>query len=319
MTRVARFAARRLAWAALSAWLASVVAFAVFWAVPNVDPEFNLGGGVRGTDESRERARVEYGLDQPLPTQYVRLMGGIFGGDLECYSSCGNLRDDLVARLPVTLWLVAGAMAFALALGTALALVCVRHHGGRVDRLVLGAAAVLQSVPSLVLSAVLWAYLCRRTEVFPYSGYTGVTEHPLRWAWHLALPWLAAGLPFAGVYAQVIRASLLETRTEEWVRVARAKGLPERTVLRRHVLRNALLPPLSVVGLDASHAIGGFVLYVEVVFGLPGVGQLTEAALVGLDLPAVVALAVWLALVVVVVSAVADVVAAALDPRVARP
>lgn len=319
MSALARFAARRLAWAVLTAWLASLLAFAVFWAVPNVDPEFNLGGGVRGTNESRERARVAYGLDRPLPTQYVRLMGGIFGGDLECYSSCGNLRDDFLARMPVTLWLVAGAIAFAVALGTALALVCVRHHGRRVDRLVLGAAGALQSVPSLVLAAVLWAYLCRRNEVFPYSGYTGLTEDPLRWVWHLALPWLAAGLPFAGAYVQVIRASLLETRSEEWVRVARAKGLPERAVLRRHVLRNALVPPMSVVGLDASHAIGGFVLYVEAVFGLPGVGQLTEAALVGLDLPAVVALAVWLAIVVVVVSAVADIAAAALDPRVARP
>ena len=136
------------------------------------------------------------------------------------------------------------------------------------------------------------------------------------WAWHLLLPWVAAGLPFAGAYVQIVRASLLETRGEDWVRAARAKGLSERAVVRRHVLRNALAPGVSIAGLDFSHAFGGFVLYVEVVFGLPGIGALTEQTLSQLDLPPVFALTVWLALVVVVVSAAVDIVVAALDPRV---
>ena len=312
-----RFALRRLGWALLTAWVASVLAFSLFWAIPNVDPEWRLGGGERGTRLAREQAAEAYGLDEPLPVQYVRLMKGILTGDVACFDSCDNLRDAFVERLPVTFWLVAGAALLAIGLGTWLATVCVRHHGRWLDRALVRLAAVLYSVPSLVLAALLWTYLCSRASIFPFQGYVGLTDDPLRWAWHLALPWVAAGLPFAGAYAQVVRASLLETRGEDWVRAARAKGLSERAVLRRHVLRNALVPSVNVWGLDFSHAFGGFALYVEVVFGLPGVGELTEQTLNGLDLPPVVALAVWLALVVVVVSAVVDIVVAALDPRVA--
>lgn len=313
---LARFAVRRLAWALLTAFVASLVAFALFWAIPNVDPEWRVGGDRRGTDLSRAAAAEEHALNEPLPLQYVRIMEGIFTGDVPCFESCGDVRSALVERLPVTFWLVAGAALLAVGLGTWLALVCVRHRGRWLDRAILRLAAVLYSVPSLVLAALLWTFLCSRGQVFPFDGYVGLTDDPLRWAWHLALPWLAAGLPFAGAYVQVIRATLLEARDEEWVRVARAKGLSERAVLRRHVLRNALVPNVSVWGLDFSHAFGGFVLYVEVVFGLPGVGALTEQTLRGLDLPPVVALSVWLALLVVVVSAVVDIAVAALDPRV---
>ena len=166
-----------------------------------------------------------------------------------------------------------------------------------------------------MLSVVLWTLLCERAELFPFDGYTPLTDDPARWAWHLALPWLATALPLAGAYVPVLRASLLEVRSADWVRTARAKGLSERTVVRRHVLRNALATPVSILGLDASHAFGGFVLYVETIFGVPGIGALTEASLVSLDLPAVVALTVWLAIVVALVNAVVDIAVAALDPR----
>ena len=127
---------------------------------------------------------------------------------------------------------------------------------------------------------------------------------------------LAGGGAAAGRRVRpVLRASLLEVRSADWVRTARAKGLPERAVVRRHVLRNALATPVTILGLDASHAFGGFVLYVETIFGVPGIGQLTEASLVGLDLPAVVAMTVWLAIIVTFASAAVDIVVAALDPR----
>ncbi|MEA2142327.1 MAG: peptide/nickel transport system permease protein [Solirubrobacteraceae bacterium] len=317
MTRrgLAGFAARRLTWAAGCAALASVIAFVVFWTIPNVDPEYALGGGEKGTDETRAAARVAYGLDQSLPVQFIDLMRGIFTGRLECYSACGNLREAFLERLPVTVWLVAGALVLAAALATTIALVCVRHHGRRLDRTLLGVAAALHSVPSLVLSVVLWTLLCERAELFPFDGYTPLTENPGRWAWHLALPWVAAALPLAGAYVPVLRAGLLEVRSADWVRTARAKGLSERAVVRRHVLRNALATPVTILGLDASHAFGGFVLYIETVFGVPGIGALTEASLVGLDLPAVVALTVWLAIVVALVNAGVDIVVASLDPR----
>lgn len=309
------FAARRLTWATGSAALASVVAFVVFWTIPNVDPEWALGGAEKGTNETRAAARLDYGLDEPLPIQFVELMRGIFTGRLECYSACGSLRSAFIESLPVTFWLVVGALALAATLATLIALACVRHHGRRLDRILLGGAAALQSIPSLVLSVVLWTVLCERAELFPFDGYTPLTENPPRWAWHLALPWVAVALPLAGAYVPVLRAALLEVRSADWVRTARAKGLSEHAVVRRHVLRNALATPVTILGLDASHAFGGFVIYVETVFGVPGIGALTEASLVGLDLPAVVAMTVWLAIVVAFVNAAVDIGVAALDPR----
>ena len=315
MSPLAAYAVRRAAWALGTIALASLVAFTLFWAVPNVDPEYNLGGGFRGTDETRAAAREAFGLDEPLPAQYVALMRGILGGSVQCFSACGELRSEFFARLPVTISLALGALLLAVALATAMALVCVRRHGRRTDRAVLGLAAVLQSVPTLVLSVVLWTILCERFEVFPFDGYTPLTENPARWAWHLLLPWIAVALPFAGAYTPVLRASMLDVRSADWVRTARAKGLSERAVVRRHMLRSSLTAPVSILGLDLSHAFGGFVLYVETVFRVPGVGALAEAGVQGLDLPVVVALTLWLAIVVVVVSAVTDVVVRALDPR----
>lgn len=313
------FALRRFAWALFTAWVASVLAFFLFWTIPNVDPAYKLGGERHGTERSRERATDLYGLDDPLPVQYVRLMKGILRGDVTCFYGCGNLRRAFFDGLPVTFSLVVGAAVIAIGTGVGLGLLCVRHRGRLLDRLISSAAVVAYSVPSLVLAAVMWAYLSYKWGLFPLGGYVPLTENPIKWIWHLLLPWIAAALPFAGAYVQVVRGALLDAVDEEWVRAARAKGLAEKHVLRRHVLRNAVISPISLWGLDFSHAFGGFALYVEVIFGLPGIGTLTAQTLQGYDLPPIVGMAVWLALVVVLFSAVADVVVAWLDPRTRRP
>jgi peptide/nickel transport system permease protein len=309
------YAIRRAGWGLGTIVLASIVSFTLFWAIPNVDPGFHLGGGNKGNQQTWAQAREEWGLNEPLPVQYVELMRDIIGGSVQCFNACGNLRSEFFARLQVTTWLILGATLLAGVLATSTAYLCVRHHGSRLDRLLLGFAAVLHSVPTLVLTVVLWNLLCRRLEIFPFDGYTPITEDPAKWAWHLALPWLAAALPFAGAYTPILRAAMLDARSADWVRTARAKGLKESAVVRRHMLRTSLAAPVSVLGLDLSHAFGGYVLYVEFVFGIPGVGQLAEAGIRGLDLPAVVALTIWLSITVVVVSALVDLVVHALDPR----
>jgi peptide/nickel transport system permease protein len=309
------FALRRLAWAVITVVIVSIVAFVLFWTIPNVDPAYNLGGGRQGTELTRERASEQYGLDEPLPVQYVKLMEGIFTGEVECFYGCGSLVDAFVDALPVTFSLIAGTAVLAIGIGVGLALICVRNRGRPLDRAITTLATVLYSVPTLVLAALLWTYLALEWRVFPDNGYVGFFENPAEWFWHLLLPWFAAALPFAGAYTQVVRASLLESADEGWVRTARAKGLSERDVLRRHVLRNALIPPVNLWGLDFSHAFGGFVLYVEVIFGLPGIGLLTAETLAGLDLPPLVGLAIFLAIVVVLANAVVDVLMAWLDPR----
>jgi peptide/nickel transport system permease protein len=313
------FAARRLAWAIVTAWIASVVAFVLFWTIPNVDPAYHLGGAEKGTNETRAMATEKYGLDDPLPVQYVRLMDGIFSGDVDCFYSCGSLRSAFIDALPVTISLVGGAGLIAIGLGIWLALVCVRHRGRWQDRAIMTIATVAYSIPSIVLAAVFWAFLSYKWMIFPEDGYVPLTENPIQWFTHLLLPWIAAALPFAGAYVHVVRASLLDTIEADWVRTARAKGLDEKRLIRRHVLRNGLIPPVNVWGLDFSHAFGGFVLYVEVIFGLPGVGFLTAETLGSLDLPPIVGLAIFLAIVVVLASAIVDVIVAWLDPRLRRP
>ena len=313
------FIARRLAAALITAWVASVVAFALFWTVPNVDPSYWLGGGQKGTNETRAIATEKYGLDDPLPVQYVRLMEGIVSGDVECFYGCGNLREAFVAALPVTVSLVAGAGLIAVGLGIWLGMLCVRHRGRWPDRVISAAATVAYSIPSIVLASLLWAFLVYRWNVFPSGDYVPLREDPLDWAWHLVLPWIAAALPFAGAYVHFVRASLLSVADEEWVRTARAKGLSEKKIMRRHVLRNGLIPPVNLWGLDFAHAFGGFALYVEVIFGLPGVGAMTADTIGTFDLPPVIALAMYLAVVVVLTSALVDIAVAWLDPRIRRP
>jgi peptide/nickel transport system permease protein len=312
------FIARRLAAALITAWVASVVAFVLFWTIPNVDPSYWLGGGQKGTNETRALATEKYGLEDPLPVQYVRLMDGIVSGDVECFYGCGNLRDAFVAALPATVSLVAGAGLLAVGLGVWLGMVCVRHRGRWPDRAITAAATAAYSIPSIVLASLLWAFLVYRWGLFPDGGYVPLTVDPIGWAWHLLLPWVAAALPFAGAYVHFVRSSLLSVADEDWVRTARAKGLSERAVIRRHVLRNGLIPPVNLWGLDFAHAFGGFALYVEVIFGLPGVGAMTAATIGTFDLPPVIALAMYLALVVVLASALVDIAVAWLDPRIRR-
>jgi peptide/nickel transport system permease protein len=324
---VISFAARRLAWAAVTAFLASIVAFVLFWTIPNVDPEWWLGGAEKGNDATRALAVEKWGLDDPLPVQYERMMMEILRGEVECYYGCdptetqaetGNLREEFFEGLPITVSLVLGAAVIAIALGVSLALVCLRHRHRWPDRLITAVATAAYSTPSLVLAALLWAFLAHKWRVFPEGDYVPLTENPFQWFWHMLLPWTAASLPFAGAYVHVVRASLLEAVELDHVRTARAKGLSERQVLRKHVLRNGLIPPVNIWGLDLSHAFGGYALYVEVIFGLPGVGLITATTLGSLDLPPIVALSIYLSVVVVLASAIVDVLVAFLDPRIRR-
>jgi len=140
-------------------------------------------------------------------------------------------------------------------------------------------------VPALVLSVVLWALLCRQLELFPFDGHTPLHEDPARWAWHLALPWIAIALPFAGAYVPVLRASMLEARSADWVRTARAKGLREGAVVRRHVLRTSLAAPVSLLGLDVSHAIGGYVSTSRTCSGSPASAHWRRTAYAGSTSP----------------------------------
>jgi peptide/nickel transport system permease protein len=152
----------------------------------------------------------------------------------------------------------------------------------------------------------------------PPLGYTPLTQDPVMWFKHLVIPWLVLSVLYIGLYARVLRADLLETENEDYVRTARAKGLSERRVLLRHTLRTSMISFVSLFGLDFGVLVGGGALLVEVVFGLPGVGLLTYQSLISLDLPVIMATVIYGAIFIVIANAVVDVGYAWLDPRV-RP
>ena len=157
-----------------------MVVFVLFWAVPNVDPSYWLGGAEKGTNETRARAVEKYGLDDPLPVQYLHLMEGIVSGDVECFYGCGNLREAFVQALPVTISLVVGAGLIAVGLGLWLGMVCVRHRGRWPDRVISAAATAAYSVPSIVLASLLWAFLSYKWNIFPLGRLRAAHRRPDR-------------------------------------------------------------------------------------------------------------------------------------------
>jgi peptide/nickel transport system permease protein len=159
-------------------------------------------------------------------------------------------------------------------------------------------------------------YLGFKLGIFPNGGYVEFTKDPVDWAYHLILPWTALSLLFIGFYSRVLRSNVLDTINEDYVRTARAKGLSERRVMVKHVLRNSLIPIVTLWGLDFGAVLGGGAILTETVFSLQGVGQYFGDSIATLDVPPVLAVTMLLAFVVVVVNALVDIAYAALDPRI---
>jgi peptide/nickel transport system permease protein len=166
------------------------------------------------------------------------------------------------------------------------------------------------------IGAMLLYLLAYKWQVFPNGEYVGVTDNPWDWVKHLILPWTALSVLFIGVYSRVLRSTMLDTMHEDFVRTARAKGLSERQVLRRHVLRNSLIPVISLWGLDFAAVIGGGAILTESVFNLHGVGQYAATSVQALDVPPVLVIVMFGSFFVVVLSAITDVIYAILDPRI---
>lgn len=189
-------------------------------------------------------------------------------------------------------------------------------QGRLVERplVVLSLASV--SIPVFFLGAMLLYLFAYKVRLFPNTGYVGITTSPTEWAYHLVLPWLALSAAFSGIYARVLRASFLDVMHDDYVRTARAKGLSEARVLTRHVLRCALIPIISLWGLDAAAVIGGGAILTESVFNIPGVGQYAAQAISQLDVPPILVITMFTAVVVVIASTMVDIVYTWLDPRI---
>ncbi len=309
-----RFVIRRLAGMVVVLFAVSVVVFVIFNVIPGSNPARRLAGR-SPTPQLVASIEQEWGFDEPLPQQYVAMMKNVFSGNVVSYATHEDVEARIVEGIPATFSLCAGAAVLWLLFGILFGYLSAVRAGSWVDKALTALAVTGISIPAFWLAAVLLNYLSYQTGVFPSSGYVGLTEEPLEWAYHLVLPWVTLAILQVGFYSRVLRSSMLDAMDEDYVRTAHAKGLGERRVMTRHVLRNSLIPIVTLFGLDIGILLGGAIL-VEAVFSLNGIGQYAYESLIGLDVPPVMAIVLFGAFFVVLCNALADIAYAYLDPRV---
>jgi peptide/nickel transport system permease protein len=313
---MARFAARRLAGMALVLFVVSLVVFAIFNLIPNSDPAQRLAGKNGGEPILVRNIEKEWGFDEPLPVQYGTMMKKILSGDLISYSERLNVDDRIIEGIPATFSLCIGAAVIWMFFGILFGYLSAVKAGGWLDRVLTVGSVAGISIPVFLIAAVFLYLFTFKLELFPSSEYVPLLEDPIQWAYHLILPWFTLAILNIGFYSRVLRSNMLDAMREDYVRTARAKGLSERRVLIRHVLRNSLIPIVTLFGLDFGGTIGGGAIITEVIFGLNGVGQYAAESITNLDLPPLMAITLFGAFFVVLFNALTDVVYAYLDPRI---
>jgi peptide/nickel transport system permease protein len=312
---VAGFLARRLAGMAAVLLAISLLTFLIFQVIPGGDPAKRMAGRL-ATHQQVQDVRHAWGFDRPVYDQYLTTMGKVLDGTVVSYSQQINVEDEILRSLPPTLSLALGAGAIWLFFGVLFGVLSAITAGRFLDRSLTVVALVGVSTPAFFLGALLLYYLGYRLNLLPLGGYVPLTRDPWGWFTHMLMPWLALSVAFIGVYARVLRSSVLDTMSEDYVRTARAKGLSERRVLVRHVLRNSLIPVVSLWGLDFAAVVGGGAIVIESVFDLHGVGQYAAESIARLDVPPVLVVTLLVACAVVVLGAIVDILYAALDPRI---
>jgi peptide/nickel transport system permease protein len=318
---VLSFVVGRLLWAVLLLGVISVITFALFFALPPNAPGSNRQG------QQAPNLQTQFNLEgrKSFPDQYRQFVGRVVGhGDLG-----RSLRQPLSVRyiirraLPVTASLVIGGTIVWLVLAFTIGLLSALRPRSLLDKGLMVFVLVGVSIHPVSL-ALLFSYLFGfRLHAFPVAGYCDFTYHasssslcggPRFWAYHLILPWVTFALLFAALYARMIRAGILEALNEDYVRTARAKGAGSWRVMRRHVLRNALLPVISMLGMDLGLAFGGAV-FIETAFGLPGMGQVLFRALTSNDLPVIMGEVLVVSVAITIGNTIADILYCAVDPR----
>ncbi len=307
-----------------------------FWirALPGSPAEAILGE--RATEEAVAEAREQYGLDDPVYVQYVRYLQSLAQGDLGASAYSHRLvTDEIRERFPATVELALTAMLFAMAVGVPLGFYAAKRHGGIFDHFSLFASLIGVSIPIFFLAILLKYAFAVKLAWLPSVGRQDVlitAEHPTdfyvldgivtgNWtaAWdafkHLILPAIALGSIPLAIIARITRASVLDVQNEDYVRTARAKGLTPRTVDRGHVFRNAMLPVVTVIGLQAGLLLSGAIL-TETVFAFPGMGTWVQEAIKHRDYPVLQGGILFIAVVVVLINLAVDIAYGFLDPRI---
>jgi peptide/nickel transport system permease protein len=312
---VARFAVRRLAQMVFVLIAISIITFFIFYKIPGGDPVLRISGRT-AEPAVREQVREDFGFNDPIYVQYGRMMQKTFNGSLESYSNRVNVREELIRGIPATASLVIGGAIIWLFFGVLFGVISAVFAGRFPDRVITILGLIGISLPVFWVGAMLLYYLTYKVALFPAGGYVPLSEDPASWLSHMILPWFTISLVFIGFYSRLLRSNMLDVMNEDYVRTARAKGLSERRVLVGHVLRNAMIPIVTLFGLDFGAAIGGGAILTETVFGLQGIGQYVAESIGSLDLPPILGTTLYAAFLIVLLSAIVDILYAQLDPRV---
>jgi peptide/nickel transport system permease protein len=271
--------------------------------------------GKTATQANIQAIENQYGFNKPIYDQYVKTMDQIFTGKIVSYQTQVNVLSQLKQDLPVTLSLVLGGFVLWIIISIVLGLVGGYRAGGKIDALITVINFTGISAPTFVIGDLMIYLLAFKAGIFPPSGYVPISN-PAGWADHLIMPWITIAILYVGIYSQVLRASVVETLSEDYVRTARAKGLSGRQIAVRHVLRTSLIPVAALSGLDIAAVIGGSAILTEIVFNLPGIGYYAGSSIGNLDVPPVMVITIFGAFAVVLFSALGDVLYAVLDPRI---
>ena len=260
------------------------------------------------TQQDVQRIRVQLGLDQPLYRQYLTFLSRLVHGDLGRSIFNGQpVRQMILTQFPSTLELTLAGMSFAIVLGIVLGIASAVRHNSWLDSISMAGALLGVSIPSFWLGLMLIFVFAVRLRWVPVVGGSGISG--------LILPALTLGFSAAAIIARLVRSSMLEVLGQEYVQTARAKGLAGRTIIVRHALRNALIPVVTIVGLQFGALLGGAVV-VEIVFARQGIGRMAVDAILQKDFPVVQGVVLLAALVYVVVNLLVDLLYSLLDPRI---
>ena len=307
---------RRVLLALLAAFGVSVLVFALIRLVPG-DIVTNLIG-LEGNVSAEQQANMRhlFGIDQPIPVQFGRWFLGLLQGDLGLSLRTDRpIFTDLLLRFPVTLELTLVALLLATAIGVPLGVSAALHRGKAADYLSSSFVLVGLAAPEFWLAILLILLFSLRLRWFPPNGFVTWQESPLENLRSVVLPGVALGLGLAAAITRIVRASLLDVLSQDFVRTARAKGLPERVVIYRHAMRNALIPVVTVIGLQVGNLLGGAVI-IEQLFGLPGIGRFALEGINQRDYPVVQGAVLWIAVSYVLVNVATDVLYGLIDRRV---
>ena len=311
-------------------FMLSVATFFLFQMIPG-DPA-RLTCGKACTPAIIEANRKRLGYDKPVLEQYRLFVSGIFFGrtfspespqPIECEAPClgysFDRREEVMSLItrsaPVTFWLAVGAFIIWLVVGISLGIFAALRRGRWQDRLTLGISLVGYSMPSFFIGLMLYYFVVIQYKLLPKPEYVSPFEDPLQFLQTMILPWIVLAVLYAAFYMRLTRNQVLEVLNDDYVRTARAKGLPERTVVVKHALRAGLTPIVTSAGLDLAGLLGGAIIS-ENIFNLPGLGSLAVEAITQSDLPIITGLTLVTASLIIVANLVVDLLYAVIDPRV---